>query len=183
MSKWRRWLRCRSRASEVQLWPQETCAGRSSIRHVLFLRQVPMFEDMSLDQLRLLTAHLDVVHFRRGHVIFAEGNCSQHLYIIVSGRVQIVKASGRSQTRILTTLSAPDFFGDMGIFENVPHGATVVADEATEVLRLESDIFNYFIRHHPTMRFAIGRALSARVRRTTRAHVQGSVRDRAEEEP
>ena len=143
---------------------------RSGIKHLLFLRQVPVFEGIPLDQLRQLTDYLEVAHFRRGEVIFAEGDRGQHLYIIVSGRVQIIKAYGQPQPQILATFGATDFFGDMGIFEDMPHAATAVADEASEVLLLRSDAFKHFIRHHPDVVFAMGRILSARVRRSTQTH-------------
>lgn len=171
MDKWRRGLCCRWCTPRAQLRPEETLALHASIGHLLFLQQVPVFHGLPFAQLRQLTAHLEVAHFHRGEVIFAEGDRGQHLYIIVSGCVQIMKALAQPQPQNPATLGATDFFGDMGIFEDMPHGATAVADEATEMLLLRADAFKHFIRHHPAMVFAIGRALSARVRRSTRTPI------------
>jgi CRP-like cAMP-binding protein len=143
---------------------------RSATEYFIFLRHVPLFKGLTGIQLRQLTAQLDFTRFRAGEVIFAEGEPSQHFYIIMSGRVRIVKAYGKPDEQILATLGKTDFFGDMGILESKPHSATAVADKATEILSLSADTFQHLLRHHPSMVFALGRELSARVRHTTRHH-------------
>lgn len=93
---------------------------RSDTEYFIFLRRVPLFKGMTGIQLRQLTAQLDLARFRAGEVIFAEGEPSQHFYIIMSGRVRIVKAYGKPDEQILATLGKTDFFGDMGILESKP---------------------------------------------------------------
>ena len=93
---------------------------RSATEYFIFLRHVPLFKGLSGIQLRQLTAQLDFTRIRAGEVIFAEGEPSQHFYIIMSGRVRIVKAYGKPDEQILATLGKTDFFGDMGILESKP---------------------------------------------------------------
>jgi CRP-like cAMP-binding protein len=139
----------------------------SATECLLFLRHVPLFQGMAWTQLRQLTPYLELARFRAGEVIFAEGERGQQIYIIMSGRVRIMKAYGKPGEQILATLAETDFFGDMGILEGEPHGATAVADEATEVLCLGAETFQHLLRQYPSMVFALGRELSARVRHTT----------------
>ena len=100
----------------------------STTDKILFLRRVSIFSAMSLEQLRVLSTHLEEQHFLRGEVIFQEGDFSQELYVVVSGHVLIVKDYGGPNERTLNTLESGDFFGEMAIFEGAPRSATALPE-------------------------------------------------------
>ena len=137
----------------------------STTDKMLFLRRVSLFVEMSLEQLRVLTLHLEEQHFLPGEVIMYEGEFSQELYILMSGRVRIAKDYGGRHERTLVVLTQGDFFGDMAIFENAPRSATIVAEEESELLALSAEKFKQTIYQKPEMVFEIFRELSARLRR------------------
>ena len=132
---------------------------------MIFLRRVSIFSSMTLEQIRVLTVHLEEQHFLASEVILREGDFSQELYIIVSGKVRFVKDYGKPQEHTLNILEAGDFFGEMAIFENAPRSATAVAIEEAELLMLSPDKFKQTIYQKPDMVFEIFRELSARLRR------------------
>src|SRR5437667_6210906 len=132
---------------------------------MLFLKRVSLFTEMSLEQIRVLTSHLEEQHFLPGEAIISEGDCSQELYILVSGRVRIAKDYGGPHERTLALLTQGDFFGDMAIFESAPRSATAVAEEESELLVLSPEKFKQTIYQKPDMAFEIFRELSARLRR------------------
>ncbi len=137
----------------------------STTDKMLFLKRVALFAGMSLEQIRVLTSHLEEQHFLPGEVIIYEGDFSQDLYILVSGRVRIAKDYGGSHERTLALLTQGDFFGEMAIFESAPRSATAVAEEEAELLTLGPEKFKQTIYQKPEMAFAIFRELSARLRR------------------
>ncbi len=137
----------------------------STTDKMLFLKRVSIFSGMTLEQIRVLTSHLDEQHFLPGEVILLEGDFSQELYILVSGQVRIVKDCGKAQERTLAVLGPGDFFGEMAIFESAPRSATAVAEEEAELLVLSPDKFKQTIYQKPDMAFEIFRELSARLRR------------------
>ena len=132
---------------------------------MLFLKRVSLFSEMSLEQLRVLTSHLEEQHFLPGEVIMCEGDFSQELYILVSGRVRVVKDYKGPYERTTAVLTQGDFFGDMASFESAPRSATIVAEEEAELLVLSPEKFKQTIYQKPEMAFAIFRELSARLRR------------------
>jgi CRP-like cAMP-binding protein len=132
---------------------------------MLFLKRVSLFSEMTLEQIRVLTSHLEEQHFLPGEVIIYEGDFSQELYILVSGRVRIVKDYGGPHELPLAFLTPGDFFGEMAIFENAPRSSTAVAEEEAELLALSPDKFKQTIYQKPEMAFEIFRELSARLRR------------------
>ena len=137
----------------------------STTDKMLFLRRSSLFAEMSLEQIRVLTSHLEEQHFLPGEVIMYEGEFSQELYILVSGRVRIAKGYREPHEQTLALLTQGDFFGEMAIFENAPRSATIVAEEEAELLMLSGEKFKQTIYQKPEMAFEIFRELSARLRR------------------
>ena len=149
---------------------------------ILFLKRVPLFAKMSLEQIQVLTSHLEEQHFLPGEAIIYEGEFSQELYILMSGRVRIAKDYGGPHERTLAVLTQGEFFGDMAIFESAPRSATAVAEEESELLALSPEKFKQTIYQKPEMVFEIFRELSARLRRreerAASAHLQeGGIHD------
>ena len=137
----------------------------STTDKMIFLRRVSLFGGMALEQLRVLSAHLTEQHYLPDEVIFAEGDFSQELYIVISGEIAIVKDYGSTHARVLNRLYDGDFFGDMAIFEGAARSATAVTRSESELLILQPEKFKQTIYQKPDMAFEIFRELSARIRR------------------
>ena len=137
----------------------------STTDKMLFLRRVSIFSGMTLEQLRVLSTHLEEQHFLRDEVIFEEGDFSQELYIVVSGQIRIIIEYGTANERIINTLGEGSFFGEMAIFEGAPRSATAVTEQEAELLVLAPEKFKQTIYQKPDMAFEIFRELSGRLRR------------------
>lgn len=70
--------------------------------------------------------------FKTGQTVFLEGDLSDEMYIIKSGRVELVREMGDS-TIVLSTLGTNEFFGEMALFGEPRRTATVRAVEDTEI--------------------------------------------------
>ncbi len=136
---------------------------------MLFFRQVPMFQHLTIDELRVLALHVETQLVEAKEVIYFEGEIGNALYIVSSGQVRIVKNFGTPYEQDLAMLKPKDFFGEIGIFDMSPHSVTAVASEVTCVLMLSGAYFKQLITQHPTLAFAIARELTARIRRATRS--------------
>src|SRR5439155_23803408 len=98
----------------------------STTDKMLFLKRVSWSSGMTLEQIRVLISHLEEQHFLSGEVIVYEGDFSQEMYILVSGRVRIVKDYGGPHERTLAPLTQRDIIGEMAIGENAPRSSTAV---------------------------------------------------------
>jgi HEAT repeat protein len=141
---------------------------------MVFLKQVPLYSSLRLDQLYIMAAHLTEYHAQPGTVIVHEGDNDDEFYLILSGQVDIVKQHGASPLHI-TTLSAGDFFGDMAIFEHRPRVASVISLAESVLLRLSAGRFRSLILQDPAIAFALFRELSARLRRFEVEHGEALV--------
>jgi hypothetical protein len=131
---------------------------------LLFLKRIPLYSNLHLEQLRTVAAHLVERDVQPGTVIFREGECSHELYLIVAGKVEIVQQRAHGPLT-LGTLAAGDFFGDIALVGDQPRSASAMAVKSTVLLALSPEHFRQMVLEDPAMSFEIFRALSARIRR------------------
>ena len=92
---------------------------------------------------------LEPVSYRFGAVVVRDGEESDALYIIVSGRARVLKVGDHGDEVTLGTLERGDTFGATGLLLDQPRAATVRASSQLEVLRLAKAVFRGLIaRHH-----------------------------------
>jgi CRP-like cAMP-binding protein/tetratricopeptide (TPR) repeat protein len=78
--------------------------------------------------------------YNRDDVIFREGDASESVFIVVSGRVELSK-QGVSGPVLLAILNASDIFGETGFLDDVPYGATARASEKSRVKIIPKEDF------------------------------------------
>ncbi len=103
--------------------------------------------------------------FDQGSVIFKEDDDGSEMFIIISGVVEIRKATGSSSSKILTTLQKGDMFGEMAIIEKQPRSATAVAVQPTKVLVLNEKLYESMVGTNPDFARKMNKVLSERIRR------------------
>ena len=101
--------------------------------------------------------------FRKGEVIFREGDAGDKMYIIQSGKIRISKRT-RDRETTLAILSDGDFFGEMAIIDKEPRSATAAAIEDCKVVILDDEVFETQIRANPKIVMQILRKMSSRLR-------------------
>ncbi|MEA2686428.1 MAG: ATP-binding cassette, subfamily bacterial HlyB/CyaB [Actinomycetota bacterium] len=110
---------------------------------------IPLFRFMPDDVRDLVVASLDQVSYRFGSVVVRDGDPSDALYVIVSGRARAVKAGDSGEEVTLYTLERGETFGAGGLLLGQPRSATVRASTQLEVLRLHEAVFRGLIaRNH-----------------------------------
>jgi CRP-like cAMP-binding protein len=129
------------------------------------LGQVPLFAELSADELAGLEACLRRRRCSKGEVIFLQGDPGTSLYIIESGRVKIVLTSPDGKEVILNILGPSDFFGDLALLDGEPRSADAVALEAGQLLLLQRDDFLGFVETNPGVATKLLAVLSRRLRR------------------
>lgn len=98
-----------------------------------------------------------------GEVIFRQGEEGNCMYVIQSGKVEIVhEADG--VTTLLAVRDEGDFFGEMALFENVVRMATVRALGSTRVLTVDKKTLLRKFQEDPSLAFRIVETMSRRIR-------------------
>jgi CRP-like cAMP-binding protein len=99
-----------------------------------------------------------------GDVIFEEGSTGRELYVVLDGKIDIVKDSGATRTTIVT-LGKGEFFGEMAVIDGSSRSATAIAaTPKTKVMRINHARFVYLVSQQPAFALMIMDALSKRLR-------------------
>ena len=100
-----------------------------------FTKHSALFFDFNQWQIRKLVLSGLREKFSAGDYIIREGEEGSHMYVILTGRVDIRKQQGGEEQRV-KTLYPGQVFGEVALVGNVPRTATAVALRPTEVLML-----------------------------------------------
>jgi len=102
----------------------------------LLIRNVPLFSLLHDTQLILLTQVLLRKPYPKNSTVVAAGDPADALYIVISGRLKVIMRDKEGKEVILAILSQGDFFGEMGLIDQAPRSATVVAIDSCELLTM-----------------------------------------------
>jgi hypothetical protein len=128
-----------------------------------FLRRVPLFEELSGDDLRQIAGIVEPVDFPKDRVIFKKGDPGEDLFVIVKGKVTI--RDGKVE---LASLGERDFFGELAVLDQEPRSADAVCAEETELLRLRAADFGELMTRRPPIQQHVTLVLVRRVREMTK---------------
>jgi len=98
-----------------------------------------------------------------GQVVFREGQRSSKAFIVVSGRVELVKNSGGGPVR-LSILGPGEMFGEMGVVNRATRSVTARAVGDTTLEEIEREGFMESLRYDPDMALQVIDTLSGRLR-------------------
>lgn len=108
-----------------------------------------------------------LTHFKKGHVLFHEGDDGEDMYIVQSGKVAIKKKLKEGDAT-LAVLEKGDFFGEMAILERMPRSASAEVIEDGDLIVIAGEIFGDMIKANPEIAVRMLRKQSIRLRETNK---------------
>lgn len=106
--------------------------------------------------------------FKKGEIIFREGDKGNEMYIIKSGKVEIIKKTGKEEV-VIATLEPKVFFGEMALFGDPHRSATVRAAEDTGMIVITKEILDSQLKNVPEWFVSILKTLVERLRETNKS--------------
>ena len=134
------------------------------MNRMLFLKEVPYFEGLLLEELLVIDEQLKQETYAKGETIFEEGSPGERFYIIWEGSVDLTRSGQK-----IATLEKGTHFAEMALFEEAPRSATATAATNCTLLSLEKHAFQTLVIQRPTILLHICKELSRRLRLATLA--------------
>ncbi len=132
--------------------------------HEEALRRVPLFQSLPESELRELASRLLARELEQGNLMFREGNRRKETYIIVEGQVEIIKALGTPDERLLGVRGRGELIGEMSLFsEEHQRTASVRAKTPLKLLVMRRDDLEDLLRNQPDLAFELVATLSRRL--------------------
>jgi CRP/FNR family transcriptional regulator, cyclic AMP receptor protein len=94
------------------------------------LHQVPLFDNLCIDEMRPVVELTKMRHYQSGHHVFLQGDEFTNVYFIHSGKVKIYKTDFNGKEQIVNILQPGDMFPHSGFFRKgtCPAHAEVIED-------------------------------------------------------
>ncbi len=132
------------------------------------LRRVPLFSRLTVPQAEALGGAVHKRRFKRGEPLVLQGEKSDALYLLLTGRARVSAADSRGREVILASLMPGDYLGEMSLIDNQPHSASVHALVQTDVLELGRAEFVRCLSENTSMMLVVMRGLVKRLRHADR---------------
>jgi signal-transduction protein with cAMP-binding, CBS, and nucleotidyltransferase domain len=127
-----------------------------------YLAEVSIFSNFKKEDLQRLAKKSRSYSYNMGDVIINEGDRDGRLFILTSGKVDIIKSYRTNKAKRLRTLSAPGYFGEMALIDDMIRSATVVARGKVQALCLEQWNLQEEIEKYPALAIELLRMLYRR---------------------
>ncbi len=103
--------------------------------------------------------------FRRGEVVFHEGDPGDALHLVDKGYLVVERTTPLGDVAALRALGPGEVFGELAVIAPAPRNATVRAVDIAETLVVHRDVFEELRASHPAVDRLLVHALTAEVRR------------------
>ncbi len=128
------------------------------------LEKVPIFSGLDRKHIKQLSRIMVPRTFKTGDVIIKEGDQGAGVFVVTSGKVEVVRGAAGGKLQVLNTLGPGDFFGEMALFEGFPRSATVRCLEDTDLLAMTRWDFRAELSSHSEIALAVLEAVVRRLR-------------------
>jgi CRP-like cAMP-binding protein len=123
------------------------------------LRTSRLGSELSDEQAVTLSGIVTFRDLAPGTVLVQEGASDNHLYVIVSGILGVIRNAGKDDQVTLLSLGAGDLVGELGFIDGTEHYASLVATSPTRVFGLEREKLESLLQAHPEVVYRVMRAI------------------------
>lgn len=128
-----------------------------------------LFGGLSESCCQTLLDRLERREFAAATTVFSEGDIARELYIVESGRLEVLKPSVATDV-VMFEIGCSEFFGDLSFIDMQPRSMTVRAAVPCVLWRMDygalRDIYQADIRSYTLLIMNIAREISRRLRRS-----------------
>ncbi len=122
------------------------------------------FPGIKANEVAELIANSQVHAYAPGSTLCKENASEDTFYIILEGEAEVTKVINQSEVRLLKTLNAGDFFGEMALIHNAPRAASVTAKSHLVALELNKEAFDRVLKSSNSVAMTMVREISNRLR-------------------
>jgi tetratricopeptide (TPR) repeat protein len=110
-----------------------------------YLKQLPLFEELSLQEMKTLYTRCEERAFTPGTTLIEQGAAGQALFILIAGEYEVRRRAESGEVKAIAMLGPGSYVGEMSLIDDAPTSAEVVAKTAGTALVVSKDSFHAFL--------------------------------------
>jgi len=131
----------------------------TTIEKVILLQSVDVFSDVASEQLAYLAAISEEASYLKDDVVYAEGEMSDSLYLVIEGKVRLHRGADD-----ILVAGRNDAFGTWALFDDEPRVATATIVEDARLLRIDREDFLELLSDHTEITQGVFKNIVGRLR-------------------
>jgi CRP/FNR family cyclic AMP-dependent transcriptional regulator len=135
----------------------------SNKKELEYLKEIPVFLNLPDELLRMIHNHTIERRFRKGMIIFLEGDKGEGFHYVKSGKVKVLRTSDDGREHIIKILDAGEIFAEVLMFNNMPYPATAVAVEPSCIGMIRNVDLEQLVLANNVLALQLIKALSQRL--------------------
>lgn len=144
----------------------ETLKTLGTMDRILFLRQVPLFENLAPEELESIAELASERVFSTDEFLCRQGETGDELFVVVDGRVRVEKQV-EGITKTLRQLDVGEHIGELAVLREQPRSASVIAEgTGVRTLVLSGQAVRSILRDRPEVAMAMLTSLAERLSTT-----------------
>ncbi len=147
----------------------ETLPTLSTLERVLFLRRVPLFADLSPDELKQVALVASELSFSQSELLARQGEEGDEMYVILEGEIEVSIDGTAGNREVLARRGPGEVVGEMSIISREPRMASLIAASDLRILRIAQKEFEGILRERPQTALAVMRVLIKRLKEARRS--------------
>jgi CRP/FNR family transcriptional regulator len=128
------------------------------------LSQVDLFNGLSLQQLGEVARIVSAKEYKKGELIFSDGDDGVGFYIVISGRVKVYKVSPDGKEQIMHIFGPDQPFAEVPVFEGSRYPANAEAMDPSKLFFFPKKDFVALIHDNPSLAMNMLASLSQRLK-------------------
>lgn len=125
--------------------------------------KVSIFSILKEEQLAEVTDKINIKKFKKGEMLFFEGDISDKLFLINKGKIKAFRYTKDGKEQIIYILAEGDFIGDMSLIKEGEFKFNAEAMEDSHVCILTKDDFDKILLNNPDIALKILKVIHDRV--------------------
>jgi len=113
------------------------------------INALALFEDFTLQEHSILCEHMECYAAPTGATILQEELDGDFLILILTGQVEVVKATGLGQQEVITQVGPGGFLGEMSLIDGKRRFASCVTTTPTDIAVLTRDDLTNILSAYP----------------------------------
>lgn len=130
------------------------------------IKKVSIFNTLRAEDAKEVQRYLQTETFAKKGFVFSEGDPSEWLYIVKTGKVKITKLSNEGKEIILEIIPPHEMFGGIAVVRGFPYPANAVAMEDSEVLKISRKNLLSLMDKLPNLMYCMAMNISDRIKDT-----------------
>jgi CRP/FNR family transcriptional regulator len=139
--------------------------GKVGIGENQLLKHVPIFADLADDEQEKISRIIIYRKYRKGMIIFMEGEPGDELYFVKEGRVKLAKLLEDGREQILHFVQKGEVFAEILLFDGGSFPATSEVMEDAEIGIIRNADLDKMLREYPDIAIKLLKVMSKRLRR------------------